>query len=1425
MADRVVSVRLQIQVDSARRDAQAAAAAFRGIATAATQAGKSGAALASLSSAAKAVAGIGAVGVGGMVALTASTVKTGISYNTLEQTSRAALKTVLGSAAAATSQMEALREFGKTSPFPRQVWISAQQQLLAFGMAAEKVIPTLSAIQDAVAAAGGSSEQISEVTAILARIQSTGKVTAEELNELGYRGIDAAKLVGEAMGKTAGEVRADITSQAISGQQFLDTLTRSMSEHFAGAAAGVKATWTGAVDRVKGAIRDIGGLLATPLVDPEGGGAAVEWANAVADALRALEARLQPLMTALADRAGPVLDAITAKLEALAEWIRNADFAAIGRQIQTMLPAIVGVTAGLTAMGAKSLPIIGNMVSGLRPLPIALAAAAMASPELRQALIDLLTAAAPLIQAVAQLGTQLAGALGPALSVVASVLQPVIAVVGFLADRFAEMPPIVQMAVAAFVAWKALGVSAWLSPIVTAVRGFNDQLKNTAANAAIYGQQMSTMGAAYSATATRVSTAAVGIRGALTGAASFMAGPWGAAIGLGITALGLFASAQDDAKTSMDDFTVAIDENTGALTGASIESIYKWAAGADTLTNNGAHLKDVLADFGLTANDLTGYLTGNADAISKVNQALTSHDSVAERNSFKSFLDETKNKLDDQVAVQNDAAAAGGRYSSATNDAANASANGAAAAGALTSSLYGVGDASDSVATRTQQLAGIMSGLWDTQFALQKSSDDFQGGLLSLKDAFASNDKSTAKAAGSADKYADSLKRQQKIVRDTQKQLEDLAEAQKQAEEEAAEAAKNARQRALDEMFGKQFDVQSTLDAFRSGLAQAAKDVAEARKDKVTGALSLTGFSEGAMSNRDRMRSLVQQAQAAIQAERDRGASQARINQITASLAGQLGQSAAGWGLNTAEVKQYTDAIKSFGSLASQKVTVDLAKVRKEFAEQRQEIQANSAEQMENARQSAASASQSLATASATKVHTAALTGNSESAIKNRDMMRQLVKQAQDELTQMHLNGASKEQLTKRGEELSDQLMDEATQLGFAKEDVRQYTATIKVSAQEIARYPALNARANVKAAMTTVQNFVKGVNREMAKIQKNFKIGVITGSEFINSGAGGKQFATNADGGYISGPGGPRDDKILSWLSNGEFVQKASAVDYYGPGFMHDLNNKRIPREALPGFSQGGQVGKVDPITLMYRGKFDPNQLKNTFNQLTMALNPLAALASISGGALKWAASQAGKPYIWGGVGPAGYDCSGFQSAITNVIHGRNPYARRFATGSFPTADFAPGPGNYMIGSRRGNPGHMAGTLKGVNVESRGGEGVVVGKRARGAFDSLFGGNVWHLKGYRNGGMVAGDPPFDLLSPLGMHFDKVLGSYAKGTDYVPMDGLYRLHQGERVTPASQNTPGPLVLEVRSDGSKASDFIVDTFNKGVATGRIRVVTK
>ena len=74
------------------------------------------------------------------------------------------------------------------------------------------------------------------------------------------------------------------------------------------------------------------------------------------------------------------------------------------------------------------------------------------------------------------------------------------------------------------------------------------------------------------------------------------------------------------------------------------------------------------------------------------------------------------------------------------------------------------------------------------------------------------------------------------------------------------------------------------------------------------------------------------------------------------------------------------------------------------------------------------------------------------------------------------------------------------------------------------------------------------------------------------------------AQGGPVRGPGGPTDDKVPAALmrggkvarqyalSDGEWIHKAAAVDYYGPGAMAAINEMKIPREILAR-AQGGIV------------------------------------------------------------------------------------------------------------------------------------------------------------------------------------------------------------------------------------------------------------
>lgn len=291
MAERVVRVTLRAEIAEFATAMQEAANKTRAVGTEAERLAQKKQAFQQLGS------GLTVVG-GAMTALSLAVAKTGIEYNTLQQTSRAALSTLLGGAEAANAQMDKLDAFARTSPFAKTTFITAQQQMLAFGVESKKVIPYLDAIQDAVAAAGGSNQELSEIAFIMAQISSAGKITGQDLLQFGQRGVNAAELIGSQMGKTGAQIKADITAGTLGADEALDALAKGMKTQFDGAAANVKDTFSGAMDRVQAAWRDMSAELMKPLVNPNGGGLFVDMLNEIADVMRAVQKLPEPVRIA-----------------------------------------------------------------------------------------------------------------------------------------------------------------------------------------------------------------------------------------------------------------------------------------------------------------------------------------------------------------------------------------------------------------------------------------------------------------------------------------------------------------------------------------------------------------------------------------------------------------------------------------------------------------------------------------------------------------------------------------------------------------------------------------------------------------------------------------------------------------------------------------------------------------------------------------------------------------------------------------------------------------------------------------------------------------------------------------------------------------------------------------------------------------------
>ena len=419
----------------------------------------------------------------GVAALGKNTISTGLAYNAMQQNANAALKTMLGSQKAVNEQMEKLGKLAQNSPFSKATFISAQQQLIAFGVEVEKVIPLLDAMQNAVAASGGGSQQLADLAFVVAQIKAAGKITGQDLIQLGQRGINAAEIIGKAFGKSSAEVKAMISKNQIDADQAIDALTKGMMEKFGGATDAIKKQWSGAADRIKAANRDIGADIGKMFIDPAGGGRAVEWGNKLADVLRTFQKRLREAQGGIEDFLSPAFKNISKGLDAANNALQKFDAARAGAQLEKLTsytPLIGGTTAALMAFALQPIPVIGQLASAMGPLTVGVAALIAASPELRKAgsafgeafkpgekilastakqladlAIRLIKDLSPALESGAKgLGTFLTNIspLAPALVSVLSALAPVATAGAELAAAFANLPTPVLAAVTALAA-------------------------------------------------------------------------------------------------------------------------------------------------------------------------------------------------------------------------------------------------------------------------------------------------------------------------------------------------------------------------------------------------------------------------------------------------------------------------------------------------------------------------------------------------------------------------------------------------------------------------------------------------------------------------------------------------------------------------------------------------------------------------------------------------------------------------------------------------------------------------------------------------------------------------------------------------------------------------------------------------------------
>lgn len=165
-------------------------------------------------------AGAAAVGAG-LALITASGIK---SAMTLEQ-NKVAFTTMLGSAEKASEVLKDITTFAATTPFELPEVQNSARSLLAFGIEAEKLEPTLRSIGDVASGVGA---PIGELSQLYGKAHTQGRLFAEDINQLTGRGIPIIQELADQFGVTTDKVK-ELVENGDVGFEELEKAFQSMS--------------------------------------------------------------------------------------------------------------------------------------------------------------------------------------------------------------------------------------------------------------------------------------------------------------------------------------------------------------------------------------------------------------------------------------------------------------------------------------------------------------------------------------------------------------------------------------------------------------------------------------------------------------------------------------------------------------------------------------------------------------------------------------------------------------------------------------------------------------------------------------------------------------------------------------------------------------------------------------------------------------------------------------------------------------------------------------------------------------------------------------------------------------------------------------------------------------------------------------------
>ena len=150
-----------------------------------------------------------------------------VKYNAQMEQYITSFGTMLGSAEKATELVNDLKVMGAETPFETSDLAKGSQTLLAFGTAADDLLPTLQMLGDV---SQGNKERFDSLTLAFAQVSSAGKLTGQDLLQFVNAGFNPLNEICKKTGESMAEARDRMSEGGISAEEVAAAFKSATSE-------------------------------------------------------------------------------------------------------------------------------------------------------------------------------------------------------------------------------------------------------------------------------------------------------------------------------------------------------------------------------------------------------------------------------------------------------------------------------------------------------------------------------------------------------------------------------------------------------------------------------------------------------------------------------------------------------------------------------------------------------------------------------------------------------------------------------------------------------------------------------------------------------------------------------------------------------------------------------------------------------------------------------------------------------------------------------------------------------------------------------------------------------------------------------------------------------------------------------------------